>query len=257
MSASWLAIMKFCSNGEISATVLSREKQLWENKMVASKKQEAVMIELPKLNLKIMIITLIGDTPLIVHKWSEKAIKEMLNKQMKVATNGKAKKDPEADYHSSLYTMPDGGYGFPSVGFKNAAVTACTSLAGITKVAARQAFRVIGEVTPIKTVFNGSEMRMNLVKIDGHEGPEMREDMVRLNGGVADIRYRGQFWPWSCSLKILFNENVLSREQVMNMFNTAGFAVGVGEWRQEKNGEYGAFHVGDTAELSGNTERVS
>jgi hypothetical protein len=29
----------------------------------------------------------------------------------------------------------------------------------------------------------------------------------------------------------------------MNLLNTAGFAVGVGEWRPEKDGQYGMFRV--------------
>jgi len=188
-----------------------------------------ISIELPRLNIETMELTLIGDTPLICHRWSEKAKKEMLDKQMKKAKPAKEAKDPEADYVASLYEM-DGGYGFPVIGFKNAAVTACTSVAGITKVAARQAFRV-------GSTMNGSE----LVQI--HGAPEPREDMVRIGMGTADIRYRGQFVSWWAALIVHFNANVLSAEQIANLFNTAGFGVGVGEWRMERNGQYGCFHV--------------
>jgi hypothetical protein len=210
--------------------------------MVAKKTDVAVGISLATLNIETVMIPIVGDSALICHRWAEKAIKEMLDKQMKHPNAGRVAKDPVADYEASLYRMPDGRYGFPSVAFKNAAVTACTSLSGVTKIAARQAFRVIGEMAPVKTVFNGSEMRTNLVAVEGSE-PEMREDMVRIGMGVADIRYRGQFFPWKCLLAVSFNANLLSRDQIVNLFNTAGFAVGVGEWRQEKNGEYGAFHV--------------
>jgi hypothetical protein len=30
---------------------------------------------------------------------------------------------------------------------------------------------------------------------------------------------------------------------------TAGFAVGVGEWRPEKDGQYGRFHVANAEEM--------
>lgn len=207
-----------------------------------------VSFDLPRLKLERIQITLIGRTPLIVHNWSEKAIREMLDKQMKKAKPAKEAKDPEADFMASLYHMEGGGYGFPTVGIKACAVTACTSVADITKVQARQAFQVIGELAKVKTVFNGAMMRKDLVRIEGSE-PEMREDMVRVGMGTADIRYRAQFWPWRVTVTVEHNANVLSAEQIMNLFNTAGFGVGIGEWRSEKDGTYGAFHVATAADM--------
>lgn len=202
-------------------------------------------IELPSLNIERMDITVIGDTPLICHAWSSKAKKEMLDKQMKKAKPGRAAKDPEQDFVESLYPMADGGWGFPVIAFKNAAVTACTSVAGITKVAARQAFRVGGTMA-------GAE----LVKIEGAE-PEPREDMVRVGMGTADIRYRGQFVSWWATVRVSFNANVLSAEQIVNLFNTAGFGVGVGEWRMEKDGQFGCFHVATAEEMKKLIRRVA
>lgn len=193
---------------------------------------QSISVELPRLNIQTLEVTLIGDTPLIVHRWSEKAKKAMLDKQMKKAKQAKEAKDPEQDFRESLYVLEDGTFGFPAIGFKAAAVTACTSIGGITKVAARQAFHVDGEYVVIR----GSE-------------PSMREDMVRIAMGTADIRYRGQFDPWWTVLTIKYNANVFSAEQLMNMLNTAGFAVGVGEWRPEKDGQYGRFHVATAAEM--------
>ena len=87
---------------------------------------QEVQIELPKLNLQTMQVTLIGDSPLICHAWSQKAKQEMLDKQMKKAKQQRLAKDPEQDYKDSLYTHPEGGYGFPAVAFKAAAVDACS-----------------------------------------------------------------------------------------------------------------------------------
>ena len=100
-----------------------------------AKSQEAAQIELPPLTISLIEVTLVGDTPLICHAWSEKAKREMLGKQMKEAKPAREAKDPGEDFAQSLYRIEGGGYGFPSVAFKAAAVTACTSVAGITKVA--------------------------------------------------------------------------------------------------------------------------
>jgi hypothetical protein len=192
---------------------------------MATKKQAEQTITLPALNIKFLKLRLKGDSALICHAWSEKAKRQMLEKQMKKAKQAKEAKDPEADYRDSLYKHPDGGYGFPSVAFKAAAVDACSSIEGVTKVEARGAFHIMGD----------------MVKIEGE--PQPREDMVRVGMGTADIRYRGEFREWGAEISLRYNANVLSPEQIANLFNTAGFAVGVGEWRPQKDGSFGMFHV--------------
>ena len=106
-------------------------------------------IEVPRINIQEMELVLIGDSPLICHRWSEKAKQQMLNKQMKRATEGKAAKDPQKDYEDSLYHHPDGGYGFPCIAFKNAGVSACRFTDGLKMTEARGAFHVMGEMVQI------------------------------------------------------------------------------------------------------------
>lgn len=170
-------------------------------------------------------IEVVGTSPLICHRWSEKAKKQMLDKQTKAARTAKTAKNPKQDFRDSLYPHPDGGYGFPSVAFKAAAVRAGT-YSDMKMTFLRGAFHVSGE----------------LVRIDGQ--PSMREDMVRLPSRVADIRHRGEFREWSASVPLQVNTTALSVEQLANLFVIAGFAVGVGEWRPERNGQYGRFEVG-------------
>ena len=198
--------------------------------MQMAKAPAVSVISLPRFDLRSMTIRLIGDAPLICHAWSHKAKKEMLDKQMKKARQAKAAKDPNQDFLDSLYVHPDGGYGFPAVAFKAAAVDACSHVEGITKVEARGAFHINGD----------------LVKIIGE--PTMREDMVRINMGKADIRYRGQFDTWSVEFVIRFNASTLSPEQIIHLFNIAGFGIGVGEWRPQRDGSFGLFHVATKGE---------
>lgn len=194
---------------------------------MATKKPAAAAqsITLPPLNLQRITLRLVGDSPLICHAWSTKAKKQMLDKQMKRANVGRAAKDPEQDYRDSLYQHPEGGYGFPAIAFKAAAVDAATFVDGLTKVMMRGAFHIPGE----------------LLKIEGEPSP--REDMVKIAMGTSDIRYRGQFEQWAVTVPVVFNANAISTEQLTNMFSVAGFACGVGEWRPQRDGSYGRFHV--------------
>lgn len=191
-----------------------------------------VKIELPKIERGRIEMILVGDSPLICHAWSDAAKKAMLDKQMKKAKASKAAKSPEDDVKASLYQHPDGGYGFPAIAFKRAAVAACR-FAETKMTEARGAFHIVGEY----------------VKIEGDMEP--REDMVRVGMGTADIRYRGSFPKWRARLVVDHNVNAMSAEQVVNLFNLAGFGVGVGDWRPERNGIFGRFHVATEEESRG------
>lgn len=184
-------------------------------------------VQLPAPNLVTVQIGIVGTSPLIVHRWSDKAKKQMLDKQTKRASAGKVAKDPEQDYRDSLYVLPDeqgGGYGFPTVAFKAAAVRAGT-YSELKMTFLRGAFHVQGE----------------MVEIVGE--PRPREDMVRVGMGVADIRYRAEFPEWRTTLTVRYNARAISLEMLLNLFQIAGFSVGVGEWRPEKDGSFGMFEV--------------
>jgi hypothetical protein len=181
-------------------------------------------VALPRPDLQTIQITLVGTSALICHRWSSKAKKQMLDKQTKRASVGKVAKDPDEDYRESLYPHPDGGYAFPSVAFKAAAVRAGT-YSEMKMTFLRGAFHVLDEY----------------VKIEGEPSP--REDMVRLQSGVADIRYRAEFKTWTAILKVRYNARAINVEQLLNLFQVAGFSVGVGEWRPEKDGSYGMWEI--------------
>ena len=210
------------------------------------KADETQEIVIPALDLRQMVIHVVGDSPFICHAWSEKAKKEILDKQMKSAKTKKHDvRNPVGEFIESLYWldgMPDGRdekafedamsnnprFGFPSVAFKAAAISAGYRTGVLPNlVMARGAIRIEGEY----------------VEIVGT--PHMREDAVRL-GGIsrpAELRYRGEFTEWEAYIPVTYNAAVFSAEQVVNLFNLGGFACGVGEWRIEKGGTYGSFHV--------------
>lgn len=186
-------------------------------------------IELPPLDIQAINLTLVGDSPLIVHAWSEKAKRQMLDKQMKRAKQAKEAKDPEADYEACFYRTETGAYGFPAIGLKAAMVGACRFV-DMKMTEARGAFHIDAEMVEV------------------HGEPRPREDMVRVGMGTADIRYRPEFVAWKIPVTIKFNASVISAEQIANLLNVAGFSIGIGEWRPERNGSYGRFHVATSEE---------
>ena len=201
-------------------------------------------IEIQKVNLRI-----VGDTPLIMHAWSEKAKRMMLEAQMGLAKGKKKEpKNPVEDFIRSMYWLTDmpeemteqafseaisngARFGFPVTAFKQAAISAAYRMGWAKdKVSLRGAFFIDSDE-------NG------MIEIHS-DAPKMREDMVKVGMGTADIRYRGEFANWYADMTISYNMNGnYSLENIMNIINAGGYICGVGEWRPEKDGQYGMFHV--------------
>lgn len=193
-------------------------------------KTKEVTLDLPELDFRDCTFRIKGIQPLIVNKFSEKAKTMMLDKQMKKATKGKEAKDPQQQFKDSIYYFADGKRtGFPAVGFKAAMVRGAKQL-GIPMTDSRGRFHVFAD-------------EGDLVEIKGK--PTMREDMVRLATGVADIRFRGEYKQWEAEITIRYNAAVISEEILGQILKVAGFACGIGEWRPEKSnsGSFGLFDV--------------
>lgn len=200
---------------------------------MSTKPIEPATMVIPPIAIKTYLLRIVGDTPLICHAWSKKAKQEMLDKQMGKARSKKEVKDPERDYLEAFYRCENGVPGFPTVAFKAAAVGAGRQVEGLSMVFLRGAFHTVGE----------------LVEIEGE--PRMREDMVKVGGAskTADLRYRPEFPVWAVNLAVRLNIRSLTLEQLVHLFNQAGFSCGVGEWRPERNGQYGMFHVDSIMEV--------
>ncbi len=142
-----------------------------------AKKQEVTIITIPPLKKDVLEVKIIGDSHLITHAWSEKAKKEMLDKQMKKAKQGKEAKNPNRDYQESLYWLDKNNklikpknadpnkhhlFGFKTIAFKAAAVKAANDV-GLAMTFTRRSFHIVGEFVPIKC-----------------DKIVMREDMVRI-----------------------------------------------------------------------------
>lgn len=207
------------------------------------------LIEIRPIEIQKTTIRIVGDTPLIMHAWSEKAKREMLDKQMKKTKSAaREAKCPVEDFIRSMYwltPMPtdmtedgfekaisDGArFGFPVTAFKQAAISAAYRMGWAKdKMSLRGAFFI-----------DSDENQMIEIHSDA---PHMREDMCKVGMGVADIRYRGEFRNWYADLTISYNKNGQhTLEQIINIINAGGYVCGVGEWRPERDGQFGMFHV--------------
>lgn len=237
--------------GEVLDTPVSKPKKgpFGKGRAVS----EVVQIE--RLKLGQVRMTLVGDTALIMHRFSEKGgLAAMREKQWQIGDMTKKKrdaKDPIALFVAAAHTLPGspapkvkgtkegflkgqevtmtGKFCLPFAYLKGAIESAAPDVNGISKAQVRRAIRIVETYVPLKAPF-----------------ARMREDMVRLNdmSRTADIRYRPEFDAgWEAQFTVEYNAGVVSLNTVINLFNISGFAAGIGEWRPEKGGEFGRFHV--------------
>jgi hypothetical protein len=207
------------------------------------KTKGAEKITLPKMDRRRVSMTIVGDGSMVVHNWDEKARQMMRDKQMGKATGKLEPKNPEECYLASLYHTTEGGTGFPVSGLKKAAVSACRYVDGIDMIYARGAFYIHPNAE------EDSLSHRELIVIDGQH--RMREDMVRLNGRTADLRYRAEYTEWRATFDVDFDATVITAEQIVNLFNRAGMSVGLGEGRPEKcDMGWGRFHVATDKEMT-------
>jgi hypothetical protein len=207
-------------------------------------------IIIPEFNFREAQIKVIGVTSLICHAFPQKEKQRMIeSRQTDQSTaekprggkkTARAVRDFLAEYRDSLYPLDDGsGHGFPSIAFKRAIVGACRQVSNLDMTMANRIIFVKSE---------GQSKGFGCVRIQGT--PRKREDVVRLSGidKPPDIRYRGEFWPWSAVLSVEFNESLISFQGVLRLLQFAGKCEGVGEQRPsapKKPGDNGQFRIAE------------
>lgn len=207
------------------------------------------IVAIKPIEMNVVEITIKGDTPLIMHAWSEKAKRMMLEAQTGKAKGKKKElRNPVEDFINSMYWLTEAPteyteeafekaiengarFGFPVTAFKQAAISAAYRMKWVKdKMGLRGAFFIESDCD-------------DMIEIKS-DTPIMREDMVKIGMGTADLRYRGEFRNWSATFRVKYNINgEFSLENILNIINAGGQVCGVGEWRPERDGQFGMYHV--------------
>lgn len=168
-----------------------------------------------------------GDFPLLTHNPA----------QMRRSDGGvKSKKIPSAEEEAEagLYKI-DEGFALPSVSFRSALLNGLKNKK-VGKASAISVFQA--------AVFNIDE---HCLLIDG-KGKPIKEYNIDTRRAVVQrqgiLRSRPRFEKgWGCLLELEIDTDMVSPEQVVEHLNNAGLVIGVGDFRIEKRGPFGRFHV--------------
>lgn len=200
---------------------------------------------MPQLQIKLKPIStmtfglrIVGTSPLIQHCWSEKAKREIREKQAGKKSKNREARDPEKEGREAAYYTADGKYGVPCMAIKAAIISAAHKDIGLEKTAVR------------KSLFMKCDDPNGVLPMDCDE-PEFREDCVRIGQGGTDLRYRPYFFRWSVDISVTIDREWMQLDDLLNLIDRAGFGVGIGEWRPEKGGEFGRFEVDRSFPVTG------
>jgi hypothetical protein len=182
-----------------------------------------------------------GTAPLVICKFSHKALLQMKEKQ---EAGSQAKKGKERAgknftemYHGARHISTDGWDGIHAAAFRAAMISACR-IVGFKMTLAK--LGVFVEADGLDAT-EGTP----LVRILGE--PTRHEIIGRNADRGADIRVRPMYWPWAADLRVQFDASMFSAEDVANLIARVGVQVGVGEGRPDSKSSggcgWGCFRI--------------
>lgn len=201
---------------------------------------ESDIIRIRPIELEVIDVRVKGLSPLIQHAWDPKAQLAIEEKQQLKTVGSRggqrgrgAERKPKQEWHAARYLDEHGRDCARATQFKKATVSAALDL-GLKKVALRSGIFVTStewrDLVPLEFVGKEPRLRMDMVRVGGY-------------GGTATPRYRPEYLDWGATIRIQFRHGKFSAEQIVNCINEAGFGIGIGDYRPERDGEYGRFEV--------------
>lgn len=176
---------------------------------------------------------LLGTTPIIFNRMSEKINRELLMPRKKTAIDRATnlKHRPIEEFQASPYRVGDET--FPTLlahlatAFKGAMMSAAIDL-GAKRAQIGRWVTVKGDMVGIYGV---PQLLMSVVR---------SADMNR----TPDIRSRAIVRDWCCRVSVEYTKPMMRPQAVANLMAGAGVIAGVGDWRTEKGkGSYGQFEI--------------
>ena len=193
---------------------------------MATKATEILQIKAP--NIQTAEIEVEGVSPLVQNKFSAKAKAKMMD-NMAAGSTAKSKKVREArdydeDFRQAQHISEEGWIGLPAPAFRSAMISACR-LVGFQMTKAKLSVFVLHDGID-------AEDGTPLVKLIA-DAPERHEALVRMNFTSTDIRIRPMWRQWGAKVRVQWDADQFTLNDVVNLLDRAGLQVGIGEGRPD------------------------
>lgn len=179
-------------------------------------------------NFQRIEIEIQGTSPLVINRFSAKAMEIMRQTQEAGSTARSRKqreaKDFEALFEGAKHISDEGWEGIHAAAFRNAAISACRAC-GFKMTHAKLAFMVLQD--GFDKVDGAPLVRLTSGTAEQWIAP------TRNATGVVDLRCRPMYREWSAKLRIRFDAGMLTSDDVVNLIARVGLQVGIGEGRPD------------------------
>lgn len=187
-------------------------------------------INFKPLKIGTIKLKIVGTSPYLPEPM-DMAVLERYNKIKSKQTYSKDDISEEEKVKAKFYYTEDGKIGIPTRAFYNAMIRASSYLFDIKQGGMRnikEGVTLVGDIIPIN-------FKKQVVLTHWGRTSGMKKSPRKI--------MRNALYDWNVELTIQYNQNNLSPEQIVNVLNWAGFHIGVGAFRKEKTGNFGAFTV--------------
>ena len=133
-------------------------------------------------------------------------------------------KNTDDTYQESRYISTEGWDGFHAGGVRRALISACR-LVGFKMTLAKLSVFVVPDG------WDEQEPQIPLIRIYGN--PVKQEDMARVETGQPYVTVRAAYHNWSSKVKIRFDADQFTIDDVYNLLYRVGIQVGIGEGRPD------------------------
>lgn len=193
-----------------------------------------VTVTIKPPNFQIAQFDIEGLAPLVIHRFSAKTKNEMKLKMEtgKAAGNKKVRepKDTEQTYFEARYISKEGWDGFHAASIRNAMISACR-LVGFKMTLAKLSVFVQADGV------DALEPQIPLIRIIGK--PTKQEDMARVETGQPYVTVRAAYHEWKAKIRIRFDADQFTQQDVANLLARVGMQVGIGEGRPDSKNSAG------------------
>jgi hypothetical protein len=200
-------------------------------------KETPVVISAPKFNT--VEVLLQGTAPLVVARFSKKA--ELMAKMAEGST-AKSKKDRSArDYdkeaEDARYRAPEGWEGVNAAAFRAGMISACR-LVGFKMTLAKLSVFVEAD---------GFDLQDGIPLVRVYGKSETFTAHTRNATGVVDVRSRPMYREWAIKLRVRYDADQFTAQDVYNLIARVGGQVGLCEGRPDSKSSagcgFGTFEV--------------
>lgn len=193
---------------------------------------KTVQIKAPNFGTAVFEIR--GVAPLVIHRFSSKT-KLQMKEKMETGKAAGSKKNREAKatddlFHEARYVAKDGWDGFHAGAVRNAMISACR-LVGFKMTLAKLSIFVEADG------WDAQEPQIPLIRIYGK--PTKQEDMARVETGQPYVTVRAAYHDWKAKIRIRWDGDQFTIEDVSNLLARVGMQVGIGEGRPDSKNSAG------------------